>query len=110
MEKEIFKNAGDQVEFHLLPCKIDYEGETQFKKYFVINNKTSTLRGRGLQGKDLDLDQKTVLIRKIGDQWRVEKKSSRTTIWCHDQEPSKENCSILNAKAWIQLSRSIHSD
>jgi hypothetical protein len=110
MEKEIFSRGdqGDQVEFHLLPCRVEYEGESQFKKFFVIKDNQSTLRGRGLKGKNLDLE--AGLIRKVAEKWRLEKKSSRTMIWSHDQQPSKETCSILNAKAWIQLSKAIHSD
>lgn len=110
MEKEIFKPAvPDQGgDFHLLPCRIDFEGETNVKKYFVIKDKTSSIRGRGLKGQDLDLDHRIVLIRKVGEKWKLAKKSSKTTVWCHDQSPSKESCSLLNSRAWIQLSNAIH--
>lgn len=113
----------NEVEFHLLPCKIDYNGPAKVSGYMLIDKDesckgsfTSTLRGRGLLGKDLEIGEKfkysTISIKKQSDSegWKLDKKASKLTVWQHDQRPSYLNSAAMSAPAWIELSNAIHTD
>lgn len=110
-------------EFHLLPCKIDHNGEAKVSKYMIIeeqDDKTSfktTLRGRGLHGCDFgkELEKKNfqaISLKRAHDSadWKQDQKALKMTVWQHDQKPSYLNSPVMNAPGWIDLANAIHQD
>lgn len=115
--------------FHHLPCKIDHDGEAKVSNYFIVDRETeekvsskgtkyykSTLRGRGLQGCNMDLENRlgysAIAIKKGQGKanWEIDEKADSFIVWCHDQRPSYLNSTTISAPGWIELANSIHED
>ena len=119
-------------QFHFLPCKIDYDGEARVSDFFIVDAEPdvlqkdqksldsfrTTLRGRGLQACDLDLEKRfgysSIVIEKKGNalesDWKFDVKASSMKIWNHDQRPSYLNCPVMCLPGWIELANAIHND
>ena len=131
--------AEKDKEFHLFPCKIEYNGPAEVSKYFVVEENDvekipsdlcgapdqnesmpvskpkkyykSTLRGRGLNGVELDCSEYDCLLISRGStdqKWTLQEKASKATVWVHDQKPSYLNAPVLTASSWIQLANVLH--
>jgi ribonuclease H2 subunit C len=113
--------------FHHLPCKIDHNGDAKVSNFFIVDQETeeqaaakstsyfkSTLRGRGLQGCEMDLENRfgysAIAIKKNDGRWELDEKADTFTVWCHDQRPSYLNSITMSAPGWIELANSIHKD
>ena len=101
---------------HLLPCKINHEGPANME-YFIEsagenNCSTTTIRGRKLIGKELELpqDYKLSIISQQIQSWVVTGKPSSLTVWEHCDEPDGYNCAAMNINDWVRLNDSLHCE
>jgi hypothetical protein len=93
----------------LLPCKVHHTGSALVSAYLINQDQTSTLRGRGLLGEKIRLEEhEFVLLQKQDNRWRIKGKSDELLVWAHDQIPSILNTPIMYINPWVELSSEIH--
>lgn len=105
----------------LLPCRLDSDVEVDSNFFqpsiFPENGHLcASLRGRPLQGKQLDVPNGFIgcLVRAKNEGHEdqevltVSKKFSNLTYWNLDSEPSKDD-KIVQAMNWTNIAHSIHS-
>ncbi|KAI9294157.1 ribonuclease H1 small subunit [Neoconidiobolus thromboides FSU 785] len=99
---------------HLLPCKIDYNGEANIKDYFIINEETN-FRGRLLKSRKVNLNENglkgLILLKKENDQehFKIEKEFKDYLVWEHDVLP-KSDSPYINVDKWFKMAEVLHGD
>lgn len=122
------ENAKEVTNVHLMPCKIQYDGEAKIEEYFqstIISSKgqadgahyKATFHGRILQGETIDLptgycgyvlkEERKPTTEDEDRIFKASKKFSNLTYWNLEDEPSV-NDKIIKALQWIDISSAIH--
>lgn len=107
-------NTNNQSTVHLLPCSIDYDGAAPIKSFFLIDKKgdsgtvMSHFRGRGLQGKSLNLGEEVqgvCVCDKGNKNMIVEGTFDSLTIWEHDSAP--DMAPMEDILSWFSIASSV---
>ncbi|XP_059481153.1 uncharacterized protein LOC132200014 [Neocloeon triangulifer] len=107
-------------EVHLLPCKIHFDGGSNFSKYILIDNdeakkmKSTSIHGRPLNGTDIKLPEnfKGLFMSKSksgSDKVFVTSTFESFTAWNYDKHPSK-NDAAQKVWDWISIAEVLHAD
>ena len=106
-----------QSKVHLLPCKIHYDGPANMEYFIETKTQetqlTSTLRGRKLVGKEMEMPlgySYSIITQQKDQSWKVVGKGSNLTVWEHDDEPNGYNCAAMNLNDWVKISEALHRD
>ncbi|XP_078001232.1 ribonuclease H2 subunit C-like [Glandiceps talaboti] len=107
-----------------IPCKIEHDGEAKISEYFHTSTReqdqgmTSSLHGRGLNGKTIDLpegytgiilrEDKKPFLEDEDRHFKVTHRFQQFTYWNWDKVPSV-NDTLSKAMAWPAIASAIHS-
>ncbi|TPX44389.1 hypothetical protein SeMB42_g04338 [Synchytrium endobioticum] len=121
---------------HLLPCRIDHNGEAQVDKYFIITPDTylsshsdgpkvdetvyeSAFRGRKLRGRRLYMpeqyegvvfeEQASATDLNSNRIWKASSSFDSMMVWNHDDIPSVSSEGAMMALSWAEVADVLHS-
>ncbi|XP_002741115.1 ribonuclease H2 subunit C-like [Saccoglossus kowalevskii] len=117
-------NEEDPSRICSIPCKIGHDGEANVDKYFYSTisktdaDMSSSFRGRGLNGKHLDLpdgytgivlkEDKKPFLEEEDRHFKVTHKFNKFTYWNWDCLPSS-NDAMIKSMLWPTIAKAIHS-
>ncbi|CAB3375843.1 Hypothetical predicted protein [Cloeon dipterum] len=120
MELVYDEAAPESKQVHLLPCKIHYDGASNFSKYVNIEKneenemQQTSIHGRALNGKHIKLPEKFQGLFVTKSQSASEKAFVTSTFesftaWNYDKLPSKNDVA-QKVWDWISVSEVLHAD